>query len=216
MRLRKLAFQHPADKHDGQHPLARFGRAQHVDHVAPRVVAPEPKRLEAQHGFDRAPRTARAESRPPDRARARLRPALRQTPSAQQSGCATSAPVRDPRCRKKQPPGGTGCAGWRKRRAQSLGSKTKERHSSARPSPRSAAAVFRLEPRVPAPSKRRGRNRRLLPHLEIETVHRTGSGKTRRQPQYGERFQVVPSPNMASMAPARKRVTGCRSSRSSK
>ena len=51
--LRELLFHHAADEHDGQHPLARFVSAHHVDHVAAAVL--EAQRLEAEHAFDGAP-----------------------------------------------------------------------------------------------------------------------------------------------------------------
>ena len=51
--LRELLLHHAADKHDGQHPLARFVGAHHVDHVAPSVL--QAQGLEAQHAFDGAP-----------------------------------------------------------------------------------------------------------------------------------------------------------------
>ena len=51
--LRELLLHHAADEHHGQHPLAGFVRAQHVDHVAAAVL--EAQGLEPQHRFHGAP-----------------------------------------------------------------------------------------------------------------------------------------------------------------
>ena len=178
--LRELLLHHAADKHHRQHPLARFVRAQHMDHVAP--AGPSAAAASAGARSSARATTSPAGQRGPRAALVPPRPPLRQTRLAPRTGCAIPAPSRVSRDLAAAP-GGTDCAAYgsappspsgRSRRRATL------RAPPARPAcgadARPTWAPGRLHPAARFHGAQAG-VRNLLAHREIEAVHRPESAK---------------------------------------
>jgi len=191
MKLWELLFGHAADKHNGQHPLPRFVRAQYVDHVA--AVVAQTQRHETQHGLGRAPEGfERNLNRRIERERGFVQ-----------------------RCVEPFERGGLAAPHRHQIAIRDIGRSNRRAEQVAQGGEAPCPVLRRQDERKPLFERAHFFDQRqqlfgasldreffqcaeagigrLLTQREIETVDRAGGGKTRRQAEYGERFHVVPS-----------------------